>query len=183
VAGTRTDPEAARRLLAEAGFPEGRGLPPIPLLARNDGHLPKVAEAIQEMWRRIGVTATIEVVEQKTWLEQQQQGAHTAALLGWVADYADPLTFLGLFVTGGGNNWTGWADAAYDGLLAEARETADPAARAALLRRAETRLLEEAPVTPLVHGAQTYLLDPAVRGWEPAPLGLHRFQRIAFAAP
>lgn len=183
VAGTRADPEAARRLLAEAGFPEGRGLPAIPLLARNDGHLPKVAEAIQEMWRQIGITATIEVVEQKTWLEQQQQGAHTAALLGWVADYADPLTFLGLFVTGGGNNWTGWADATYDGLLAEARETADPAARAALLRRAETRLLEEAPVSPLVHGAQTYLLDPAVRGWEPAPLGLHRFHRVELAPP
>jgi len=67
--------------------------------------------------------------------------------------------------------------------LAEARETADPAARAALLGRAETRLLTEAPVTPLVHGAQTYLLHPAVRGWEPAPLGLHRFQNVELAPP
>ena len=145
----------------------------------NDDKLPKEAEAIQAMWQReLGVRVTIEPFEQKTWLQNQQTLTHTLGLMGWTVDFPDPITFLDLFKTAGGNNWTGWSSKAYDALLEQAANTANPAARFAYLQRAESLLLEEAPVAPVVFGARSYLIHGAVKNWEPAPLGLHRYQLI-----
>jgi oligopeptide transport system substrate-binding protein len=183
-AGQRRDPAAARALLAAAGFPGGRGLPPLPMQVLNDDKTPKVAEALQQMWlRELGVHITIEPYEQKTWLQNQQSLAHTLGLLTWTADFADPVTFLGTYRTGGGNNWTGWGNPAYDDLLNQAAHSASPAARFALFRQAETLLLAEAPISPVVFGARTYLIHPAVRNWVPAPLGVHRYQLVELQAP
>ena len=108
------------------------------------------------MWlRELGVKATIEPFEQKTWIQNQQTLAHTVALMGWTADFPDPIPFLDLFKTGGGNNGTGWGNRGYDALLDEAGATADPAARFALLQKAETLLLAEAPIAPLVFSTRT----------------------------
>ena len=80
----------ARRLLAEAGYPGGKGLPVLPIEVLNDIRQPKLAEAIQAMWQReLGVRISIEPYEQKTWLQNQQTMAHTLGTLGWVADFAD----------------------------------------------------------------------------------------------
>ncbi|MDB6169608.1 MAG: extracellular solute-binding protein family 5 [Verrucomicrobia bacterium] len=182
--GQSVDFPAARALLAEAGYPGGRGLPPMAVQVLNDDKTPKVAETIQAMWQReLGVHVTIEPYEQKTWLQNQQTLSHTLGLLAWTADFADPITFLGIFLGGGGNNWTGWANPGYDALLEEASKTADPAARFALLRKAEALLLAEAPIAPVVYGARAYLIHPAVRNWEPSPLGIHRYQLIELRAP
>ncbi len=173
------DVETARRLLAEAGFPNGQGLPELPMQVLNDSFLPRLAEALQAMWaRELGVRITIEMYEQKTWLQNQQSKSHTLGLLGWVADFADPVTFLDLFTTDNGNNWTNWSDATYDQLLQQASAEPDPLKRFDLFQRAEAYLLEQAPITPIVFGSRTYLLHPAVKNWEPAPLGFQRFQRI-----
>jgi oligopeptide transport system substrate-binding protein len=178
-AGQPDDFASARTLLAEAGFPGGKGLPVLSIQVLNDDKLPRTAEAIQAMWlRELGVQVTIEPFEQKTWIQNQQTLAHTVALIGWTADFPDPITFLDLFRSGGGNNWTGWSSTAYDALLDQAGATADPAARFALLQKAETLLLAEAPIAPLVFGARTYTIHPAVKHWAPAPLGLHRYQLI-----
>ena len=174
-----TDAEAARALLAEAGFPGGRGLPVFPVQVQNDSTYPRIMEAIQAMWlKELGVRSTIEPFEQKTWVQNQQSKQHVIGLMGWTGDYPDPLTFLGIFRGDGGNNWTGWASPTYDGLIAETERTPDAARRLELFQRAEALLLQEAPVAPLVFGSRTYLIHPAVRGWEPSPLGLHRFQLI-----
>ena len=100
------------------------------------------------------------------------------ATLGWTGDFADPVTFLDIFRTGNGQNWTGWGNKDYDALLDQAAMTVDAKARFELLQKAEALLLEIAPVTPVVHRARTYLIDPAVKNWEPAPLGFHRFLRV-----
>jgi oligopeptide transport system substrate-binding protein len=178
-AGQPDDCAAARALLADAGFPGGRGLPTVAMQVLNDDKLPKVAEALQAMWlKELGVKITIEPFEQKTWLQNQQTKSHTLGLMGWTADFADPITFLETFRTGNGNNWTNWGSPAYDALLEQAANTADPAARFTLLRRAESVLLDETGLAPLVHRANTYLAHPAVKNWHPAPLGLHRYQLI-----
>jgi oligopeptide transport system substrate-binding protein len=183
-AGQRRDLAAARALLAAAGFPGGRGLPPLPMQVLNDDKTPKVAEALQAMWQRdLGVRITIEPYEQKTWLQNQQSLLHTLGLMAWTADFADPITFLEIFRTGNGNNWTGWGSPAYDALLDRASGTADPAARFALLQQAETLLLGEAPAAPVVFGARTYLVHPAVKNWEPSPLGIHRYQLVELREP
>jgi oligopeptide transport system substrate-binding protein len=174
-----TDFGEARRLLAEAGFPGGKGFPVIPVQILNDEAQPRMMEAIQAMWQKeLGIHVTIEPYEQKTWLQNQQSMAHTLGILGWTGDIADPVTFLDLYRTGGGQNWTGWGNKDYDALLDQAAHTADPAARFEIFQRAEALILAAAPVAPLVNRARNYLIHPAVKNWDPAPLGEHRFQRV-----
>jgi len=173
------DVAEARRLLEAAGFPGGRGLPTLPLQVLNDNRQPKLAEALQAMWlRELGVHITIEPSEQKTWLQNQQTMTHTFAVLGWVADFPDPVTFLGLFTTGNGNNWTGWANPAYDKLMSQAANTVDATARFELFQQAEALILAEAPIAPVVFRTRAYLIHPAVKNWEPSPVGLHRYQLV-----
>lgn len=177
------DYEQARALLAAAGFPGSRGLPVISLQVRNDAQQPGMAEVLQARWaRELGVQVEIRTLEQKTWVQNQQNLDYMVSGAGWIGDFADPVTFLDLFVSHGGNNWTGWEDAAYDDLIARAAASPDPAARFELFQQAETRLLDEAPVTPIFWGTRTYLIHPAVRGWEPALLGFHQYKKVQLQA-
>jgi oligopeptide transport system substrate-binding protein len=179
-AGVHADFEAARQLLIAAGHGGGEGLPPIDIMVRNDEIMPRLAEAIQAMWRReLGLHVTISQVEQKTWIQNQQTRNYTVAMSAWTADFPDPVTFLGLFTGDSSYNWTGWNDPEYNQLLARAATIPDPAIRYTLLQKAELRLLQQAPVAPLFFGAQTYLINPAVKGWTPAPLVFRRFQLIS----
>lgn len=176
--------DEARRLLADAGYPGGKGLPTLPLQVLNDIRQPKLAEALQAMWRReLGVNISIEPYEQKTFFQNQQTMTHTFAFSGWVADFADPVTFLNLFVTGNGNNWSGWSNATYDHLMDEAAHTADVEARFKIFHQAEALMLKDAPVVPLVFRTKTYLINPAVKNWDPAPIGIHLYKRVYLQGP
>ncbi len=183
-AGLATDPVAARRLLAEAGFPEGRGFPAIEAITFSSDLNQKVLEALQQMWQReLGVAVTLAPKEKNVWIADERRFAYQLSLARWIGDYADPVAFLELFLAGGGNNATGWSDSEYDRLVRTAADTAEPGARMALFRAAEERLLAAVPIAPLYHGTRAYLADPSVRGWEPAPLGFRRYQRVSLAAP
>ena len=174
-----TDFETARRLLAEAGYPEGAGLPVFEVQVRNDSAQPRVIEAIQAMWQReLGVKITLAAREQKTTIQNEQALDYAISFSGWAGDFADPATFLELFLSEGGNNWTGWRNATYDGLIRQAAATKDPAARLEHFQAAEALLLNEAPITPVYFGARAYALHPAVKNWQPALLGFHRYQLI-----
>lgn len=174
----------ARQLLADAGFPGGRGLPPFEIQVRNDELQPRIIEAVQAMWaKELGVHATIALLELKTAIQNQRVMDYTVGANGWVADYPDPATFLELFVTNGGANWTGWGDATYDRLMTRAAQTADPQARFACFQQAEVILLEQAPIIPLVFGARTYLIHPAVKGWDSALIGLYQYKKVYLQSP
>lgn len=178
-AAVNTDPEEARRLLAAAGFPKGAGLPIIDIQCRNDEIMPRLAEALQAMWQReLGLRTTISQVEQKTWIQNQRTQNYGISTAAWTADYPDPVTFLGLFTANSDYNWTGWNHADFEKLMATAAATADAKQRYEVLQQAEKLLLEDAPVAPIYFGAQTYLIDPAVKGWDPAPLIFRRFQLV-----
>lgn len=178
-AAVRTDVAEAKRLLAAAGFPNGQGLPAIDIQCRNDEIMPRLAEALQAMWQReLGLRTTISQLEQKTWIQNQQTLNYGISTAAWTADFPDPVTFLGLFTPNSAYNWTGWKHADYEKLMDTAAATVDAKARYEVLQRAETLLLEEAPVVPVFVGAQTYLIHPAVKGWEPAPLIFRRFQLV-----
>jgi oligopeptide transport system substrate-binding protein len=183
-ASVPTDFDAARRLLAEAGFPGGQGLPTLDLQVRNDEHQPRVAEVLQAHWRKeLGVNLTLSPLEQKTWVQNQQTLNYTLSGGGWIGDFVDPVTFLDLFVSDGGNNWTGWSNPAYDALIQQAAATADPTARLEVFQQAEALLLEQAPIAPVFFGTRAYLMHPAVKGWEPSLLGLHQYKKVYLQGP
>jgi oligopeptide transport system substrate-binding protein len=166
----RHDPEAARALLAEAGHPEGRGLPVFDLLYNTSENHRRVAEVLQQQWRAIGVQTRLVNQEFATLLDARRTGDFQLLRSSWVADYNDPLSFLVLFTRDSAQNFTGWSDPAYDRDLYEATRTLDPARRQALYRAAEARLLEAAPIIPLYFNTHVYLLHPSVRGWRPGLL-------------
>jgi oligopeptide transport system substrate-binding protein len=173
------DLDKARKLLADAGFPGGKGMAPFEVQARNDEVQPAVMEAIQAMWSKgLGVKVTLATLEQKTWIQNQQTLNYTVSTAGWAGDFLDPVTFLDLFTSGGGNNWTGWGDKAYDQLLLDAAAARSPAERLEVFQKAEAYLLEQGPVAPLYFGARSYLISPSVRGWTPALLGYHRYAYV-----
>jgi oligopeptide transport system substrate-binding protein len=178
-AGLPTDFEAARRLLAEAGFPGGKGLPPVELLYNTSDNHRVLAEAVQEMWRR-GLNLDVRLVSEefKGVLNERRTGNFQVLLSDWVGDYADPGTFLELWRSDSGNNHTGWANPAYDNLLFAAARTADPAARLAQLQQAEALMLAAAPIIPLYYNTHVYLVQPSVKGWNPTLLDHHPYKHV-----
>jgi len=159
------DTEAARQLLAEAGYPGGEGFPECELLYNtSEGHR-KVAVAIQQMWKvALSVKVTLVNQDWKVYLSSRKNGDYDISRAGWIGDYADPNTFLDMFLTGGGNNHSGWSNRSYDSLIARAARTIDRRDRYRLFQEAEDILLKEAPIIPIYTYTNTSLIHPDVRG-------------------
>ncbi len=175
-----SDFEAARQLLAEAGYPGGKGFPAVELQMNTDAINKKIFEAVQEMWRReLGITVRLTSADFRVYLDAQRTLSYQITRSRWVGDYNDPNTYLDMFVTGGANNQTGWSHPEYDRLIAEAGRTLDQTARFELFQKAEAILLDEAPIAPILFGTRTYLIHPSVKGWVPSLLGIHRYQKIS----
>lgn len=178
------DVAQAKALLAAAGFPEGKEFPTLDVQIKNDELHAKTLEAIQAMWARdLGVHVTLSPQEQKTWVANQQSLNYAISSARWVGDFVDPVTFLDMFVGGGSNNWTGWTDRDYDAAIAAAAGARDTAKRYGHFQAAEKKLLEAAPIAPVFFGVRSYLISPAVKGWEPALLGFHQYKKVYLAAP
>ncbi len=181
-ASVPTDFEAARRLLADAGFPGGKGFPKFEIKMNADPVNTKVFEAIQQMWRReLGIECTLATMDFRVYLDTMHTLAFDVLRSRWVGDFNDPATFTDLLTSTSGNNNTGWKNPTYDRLIASAARELDTERRFALLRQAEALVLEEAPITPVFYGARTYLIHPDVKGWVPSLLGIHRYQAIQLA--
>lgn len=178
-AGITSNPDAARALLAEAGFPGGKNAPPIEILYNNSENHRVIAEAIQEMWRReLGIDARLHTMENKSVLNARSAGNYQILRSGWIGDYNDPMSFLAIWRSDSGNNYTHWANAAYDRLLYEATRTPDAAARLQILQRAEELLLSESPLIPLYHYTHVFLIQPSVQGWYPTLLDHHPYKHV-----
>ncbi len=177
-----TDFAAARQLLAAAGYPGGQGFPRIEIKMNADPVNTKIFEAIQQMWKReLGIDSTLSSMDFRVYIDTMQTLGFGVLRSRWVGDFNDPATFTDLFTSSSGNNNTGWKNPAYDRLITAAAGEPDSARRFELLRQAEAILVEEAPATPVFFGARTYLIHPDVHGWEPALLGIHRYQTIRLA--
>lgn len=177
--GAASDPAAARALLAEAGYPEGRGLPTLEILINSSGNHRVIAEAVQEMWRReLGVSTSIINMEQKTLLAARRSLDFQILRSDWAGDYLDPATFLNVFSGNSGNNHTGWSNQEYDALLYQAARTPNQAERYELFSRAETILLRDAPIIPLYYYTTVRLVHPAVHGWYPTLLDRHPYKYV-----
>ena len=174
-----TDTAQAQRLLAEAGFPGGKGLPPIELLYNTSENHRVIAEAIQQMWKKnLGVDARLVNQEWKVYLDSQKTLNYQVCRAGWIGDYPDPNTFLDMWLTDGGQNETGWSSKEYDRLIKEAGRTIDQAKRYELFQRAEEILMAEVPIIPIYFYTRVALMHPALQGWHPTILDNHPYKFV-----
>lgn len=159
------DIQTAKKLLAEAGYPDGKGLPPITLTYNtHEGHK-AIAEAIQEMWKKnLGVQVELENQEWKVFLKTRAAGDYQVARDGWTGDFPDPLTFLSLLTSNNGNNNAHWKNPQFDQLIKQAKSTSDPAVRVKTMHDAEKLLMDEMPVMPIYHYTVAYMIKPNVKG-------------------
>ena len=160
--GLDRDPELARKLLAEAGYPDGKNFPRITYLYDDRELNEKLAIELQGMFsRELGVNVGLLKQEWKVYLNSMSQLDFDMCRSSWVGDYADANTFLNMFVTGDGNNRTGWSDPTYDHLIDDAAREPDTQKRFDIFRKAEKILVhDEAPICPLYFYVGIQLYDP-----------------------
>jgi len=171
--------EEAKKLLKEAGYPNGLKFPKVEILYNtSEGHK-KIAEAISQMWsENLGIKTTLYNQEWKVFLDTQQTRNYSISRAGWIADYNDPFTFLDLLSTQNSGNRAGWSHPEYDELLEKSQKELNPKKRLEIFQRAESILLEELPVIPLYIYTRLYLLSPQVKGWYPNVEDIHPLKNV-----
>lgn len=172
------DLEKARALLAEAGYPNGKGFPRYSILIGSGGTR-STSEAIQAMWKKnLNILFDIQAMDYGSYISAQQKLDFDVTLAGWIGDYLDPTTFLLMWTEGNGNNNTGWHSDSFEKLLDDAAHSADPAERLKFFVQAEKLLMEEQPIIPFAWQAKTYLIQPKVKNWHPLLLDNHPWSAV-----
>ena len=162
----------AQRLLTEAGYPNGEGFPELEFLVSNSGGHHYLAEIIAEQWEEsLGIRVKVIPLAWQELAKRMSERDYDIGLLGWVADYPDPSAFLKYFVTGSGNNDTGWFNEEYDRLIKEALNSDDEATRMQAFHQAEEILLAEVPLLPLYEYNKVYASREKIQGLFVSPLG------------
>jgi len=170
----------ARRLLAEAGYPGGRGAPPIDILYNTSEAHRAIAELIQSQWKRnLGLNVGLSNQEWSAYLTARSEGRFQVARAGWIADYASPRTFLDLFTSDNPQNHSNWSNADYDRLLRQANYERDLDRRMELYHRAEAILMRELPVIPFYAYVSQSMVRPYVKGFYPNIQDVHPLWAIS----
>jgi oligopeptide transport system substrate-binding protein len=175
------DPAAARALLADAGYPDGSGFPPVTLLISTSQWHRQIAEVLQQQWRSaLGIEVRIQNQEWKVFTATVREGDYDLARGSWIADFADAGNFLEIWHSESPNNRTGFANTVIDSLIAASQFEVDPARRAAVLQEIERRVVvDEAVILPVYYFAITNLFDDTRwEGLEPDPLNQLDLRRV-----
>jgi oligopeptide transport system substrate-binding protein len=184
--GLGYDPNLARQLLAEAGFPGGKGFPHFQYMfnAAAGGAAKmheKIAIELQQMWRQeLGIEMELRHLETKVFYNALDHLEYDLSRSSWIGDYNDANTFLGCFVTNDGNNRTGWSNERYDSLVRKANSQTDAQTREKLLQEAEALLVrDEVPIVPLYFYKGVSYYDPKkIEGIYPNLVDQHPLQSI-----
>jgi oligopeptide transport system substrate-binding protein len=181
VAGTGYDVAAAKRLLAEAGYPNGQGLPSFTIIYNTLDLHKVIAEYLQQVWKNnLGVNVTLQNLEWATFLEQRKTSRMELGRAGWIADYADPQNFLDLIITDGGNNDGHYSDPEYDRLIRLASSLPDGAERNRAMSQAEEiAVTRDQVVIPIFYYVSQNLINlDKWEGWYTNPQDVHPWTGI-----
>ncbi|HET9458085.1 MAG TPA: peptide ABC transporter substrate-binding protein [Candidatus Limnocylindrales bacterium] len=171
------DPDGARELLADAGYPSGRGFPEISFRTFGGGY---DAAVVAEVERELAIDVAYETMT-GDYFGRLAIDPPNIWSMGWVADYPGPNDFLGILLgTGSSNNYGGWSSAAFDAAIADALETADPDEARAAFDRAEEIVRDEAPVVPLSYDVEWTLARTGLLGAHENGMGIVRMAGLAW---
>ncbi|MFH1017929.1 MAG: peptide ABC transporter substrate-binding protein [Pseudomonadota bacterium] len=160
------DPKEARRLLAEAGYPDGKNLPELVFSYNTLSGNRLLVEAIQQMWKKeLGVRTRLENEEWSVYLERLRMKKFQIGRMSWFGDYPDPYTFLELVTSQNTSNYSGWSSPRYEALLREANLSRDAKTRMGIFRTAEELMLGEQPLIPIYVFTRSYLKKPYLMGF------------------
>lgn len=166
----------AKELLAAAGYADGAGFPKLEFsINENTGHQ-AVAEAIMKMWKEnLGIDVEIATMDWATFQQYRKTSDCEIARQGWLGDYTDPATFFDLFVSTAGTNDGHYNNPAYDELVINARTEQDPAKRMEMYHQAETLIMNDMPIVPIVFYADDVLAQVNFTGFGVTGTGLKMF--------
>jgi oligopeptide transport system substrate-binding protein len=189
--GDQFDPDEARKLLGEAGYPvtqktdgtyECKQFPAQDVRFMYPTHSANkaVAEFMQAQWKQnLGITVMLDNMEGKTYMSARSKLSYKGfAFGGWGADYMDPATFLNIFLTPGADNGSGWWDQKYADFLKEANRVAVRQKRYELLAKAEKYLLDAQPMIPIETPSVKWVKKPYVKGLYPNPSSLFAWKFV-----
>lgn len=178
------DVEEARRLLAEAGYPDGKNFPVFSLMYNTHDNHQKVALAVQQMLKKnLNIDIQLENKEWKVYMMARKNLEHDIVRAGWVADYLDPSNFFDILRSYSGNNNTGWKSAQYDELMNQIAATSDIARRNELFEEANRLLSEEMPIIPLYYYSDLNLVHTSVQGWYDNAMHFHPLKNVYLQQP
>ncbi len=161
----------AKKLLAEAGYPDGKGFPKITYSTNEASYHKVVAEYLQQAWAELGVTLDVEIVEWSSFTPMRRAGDYQSSRNGWVGDYSDPSNMLGIFVSSNGNNDGKYNSPDFDAAIKDSNTATDPAKRSAALHKAEDILMNDAACIPIAYYNDFYLQSNKITGSWHSPYG------------
>lgn len=167
--------EEAKQLLADAGYPNGEGLPSITYSTNDAGYHKVVAEYLQQAWAELGIDLQVEIVEWASFTPMRRNGDYDASRNGWVGDYSDPSNMLDLLYSTNGNNDGKFNNAEYDAAMDVSRTTLDAAERSAALHEAEDILMDQVACIPVAYYNDFWLQSDKITGSWHSPYGYWYF--------
>ncbi|MSS64637.1 peptide ABC transporter substrate-binding protein [Velocimicrobium porci] len=168
----------AKEALKEAGYENGKGLPVFEYIYNDDDTHKLVAQALQDMWGKIGVKVELVSQEWATFLQTRKSGDYDIARNGWLSDYNDPISFLDMWITDGGNNDAKWSNSDYDALIKQIKNSSDQEERMQLMHKAEDIIFDEWMLCPIWYYVDKYLIKDNVKGFYCSPLGFKFFHYV-----
>ena len=165
----------AKRLLAEAGYPNGENFPILEVKV-SSGFYTTVLEAIQEMWKNnLNIDVVVRTEESKITLPFRQSGKYQIARTSWTGDYNDPLTMLQIMTSESDINYSSFSNERYDYLINFATTSTNEKDRMEALKEAEAILFEEMPIIPFIYRTDFLVVNPKLKNYIDDPLGRYRF--------